>query len=71
MKPEFDAYEEMLKLIDFAHRADTHLTNLLNNERHIVDSINDISKRLHDLETRIELLEDILQGDSYEITGTK
>lgn len=66
MQPKFDAYEELLKLIDFAHRADEHLTNLLNNQRYLVDAINELAKASNAIQERIDMLEELLEGDEDE-----
>lgn len=71
MQPKFDAYDELLKLIDFANRADTHLTNLLNNQRYLVDSINELAKATNAIQDRIDMLEELLEGDEDETTGSK
>ena len=71
MQPKFDAYDELLKLIDFANRADTHLTNLLNNQRYLVDSINELAKATNAIQERIDMLEELLEGDEDETTGSK
>ena len=63
MQPNFDAYDELLKLIDFANRADEHLTNLLNNQRYIVESINSLAEASMEIQERIELLEELLEGE--------
>jgi len=57
MKQEFDPYQELLNLIKFANAADTHIKNLVDNEKHLISAINAQSEKLEMLEKRIQLLE--------------
>jgi len=71
MKPKFDAYDELLKLINFANRADEHLTNLLNNQKYLVDSINELAKASNAIQERIDFIEDLLEGEEKDETTRK
>ena len=57
MKPEFDAYQELMNLIKFANAADTHIKNLVDNEKHLISAINAQSEKLEMVVKRIQLLE--------------
>jgi len=53
----FNPYDELQELKRFAQHADTHLHNLLKNEKQFIIAINSVTDRLEKLEARIKLLE--------------
>ena len=57
MKPEFDAYQELINLIKFANAADQHLKNLMDNEKHLISAINAQFEKIESLTKRIQMLE--------------
>jgi|TARA_B100000424_G_C22898672_1_gene477997 lipopolysaccharide biosynthesis regulator YciM len=59
-KKEFDPYNELMELKRFAQAADTHISNLLQNEKQFITAINSVSDRLSALTKRIELMEKVL-----------
>jgi len=57
---DFDPYRDLVELKNFATSADTHLANLLKNEREIVKAINEMSETLKQVKERIKLLEGVI-----------
>lgn len=55
--PDFDPYRDLVELKNFAQSTDTHLGNLLKNEREIVKAINQLSSQLKNIEKKIEQME--------------
>ena len=58
MKQEWDPYEQLLELINFAKAADQHIGNLLKNQQEMVKAINSQSKRLDNLQEILRRLND-------------
>ena len=58
MKQEWDPYEQLLQLINFAKAADQHINNLLKNQQEMVKAINSQSKRLDNLQEILRRLND-------------
>lgn len=58
MKQQWDPYEQLLQLIDFAKAADQHIGNLLKNQQEMVKAINSQSKRLDNLQEILRRLND-------------
>ena len=58
--PDWDPYKDLVELKNFAVSADTHLGNLLKNEKEIVKAINQISELQKQLKERITLMEKVL-----------
>ena len=56
----FNPYDELQDLKRFAQHADTHLHNLLKNEKQFIIAINSVTDRLEKLEARIKLMEKVL-----------
>ncbi len=54
---EFDPYQELIELKNFAKAADQHLSNLLQNQKQFIQAINSQTDRISALEKRIELME--------------
>lgn len=57
MKGDFDPYQELIELKEFAKAADQHIANLLNNQKQFVAAINDTNKRCERIEYKIRQLE--------------
>ena len=57
---DFDPYRDLVELKNFAVSADTHLHNLLKNEREIVKSINELSEKIKMLNQKLALLDRVL-----------
>ena len=57
---DFDPYRDLVELKNFAVSADTHLGNLLKNEKEIVKAINQISDMQKQLKERMTLMEKVL-----------
>jgi len=57
---DFDPYKDLVELKNFAVSADTHLGNLLKNEKEICKAVNQLSDNLKQLKERITLLEKVL-----------
>ena len=57
---DFDPYRDLVELKNFAISADTHLGNLLKNEKEIVKAINQISDMQKQLKERMTLMEKVL-----------
>tara|TARA_B100000212_G_C27267858_1_gene487393 strand:- start:478 stop:684 length:207 start_codon:yes stop_codon:yes gene_type:complete len=54
---DFDPYQELIELKNFAKAADQHLSNLLQNQKQFIQAINSQTDRISALEKRIELME--------------
>ena len=63
---DFDPYRDLVELKNFATSADTHLGNLLKNEREIVKAINEMSETLKQVKERIKLLEGVINEIARE-----
>ena len=63
MKQEWDPYEQLLELINFAKAADQHISNLLKNQQEMVKAINSQSKRLDNLQEILRRLNDEITGE--------
>ena len=57
---DFDPYRDLVELKNFATSADTHLGNLLKNEKEIVKAINELSESIKQMKQRITLMEKVL-----------
>lgn len=57
---DFDPYRDLVELKNFAISVDTHLGNLLNNEKEIVKSINEITEQMKQLKQKMALLDSVL-----------
>jgi lipopolysaccharide biosynthesis regulator YciM len=57
---DFDPYRDLVELKNFATSADTHLGNLLKNEKEIVKAINELSETIKQMKQRITLMEKVL-----------
>ena len=57
---DFDPYKDLVELKNFAVSEDTHLGNLLKNEKEIVKAINQISDMQKQLKERMTLMEKVL-----------
>jgi hypothetical protein len=64
---DFDPYKDLVELKNFATSADTHIANLVNNEKQIISAVNDLSQQLKQIKQKIRLLEKCLD----EITRQK
>ena len=60
MKTDFDPYDMLLRVDDWSKVADTHLTNILNNEKQIINAVNSLSKDITQLKDRIKLIEGVI-----------
>ena len=56
----FDPYKDLVELKNFAVSADTHIGNLLKNEKEIVKAINELSEAIKAMKKRAELMEKVL-----------
>jgi len=63
MKQEWDPYEQLLELINFAKAADQHIGNLLKNQQELVKALNSQSKRLDNLQEILRRLNDEITGE--------
>lgn len=57
---DFDPYRDLVELKNFATSADTHIGNLLKNEKEIVKAINELSEAIKAMKKRAELMEKVL-----------
>jgi prefoldin subunit 5 len=57
---DFDPYKDLVELKNFAVSADTHIGNLLKNEKEIVKAINELSEAIKAMKKRAELMEKVL-----------
>ena len=57
---DFDPYRDLVELKNFATSADTHIGNLLKNEKEIVKAINEISETQKQIKQRLTLMEKVL-----------
>ena len=57
---DFDPYRDLVELKNFAVSADTHIGNLLKNEKEIVKAINELSEAIKAMKKRAELMEKVL-----------
>ena len=57
---DFDPYRDLVELKNFATSADTHLGNLLKNEKEIVKAINELSENIKQLKQKMALLDSVL-----------
>ena len=57
---DFDPYRDLVELKNFATSADTHLGNLLKNEKEIVKAINEMSEMIKQLKQKMALLDSVL-----------
>lgn len=60
MKTDFDPYDMLLRVDDWSKVADTHLANILNNEKQIINAVNSLSKDIAQLKDRIKLIEGVI-----------
>ena len=67
MPKEFDPYKDLVELKIFAISTDTHLANLLKNEKEICKAVNNLSDSIKEIRERITLLEKVIN----EIARTK
>jgi hypothetical protein len=58
MKPNWDPYNEIVKLNNFAKAADQHIGNLLQNEKEMVIAINTQSTQIKELQNIVKELKD-------------
>jgi prefoldin subunit 5 len=63
---DFDPYRDLVELKNFATSADTHLGNLLKNEKEIVKAINELSESIKQMKQRITLMEKVLNEIARE-----
>ena len=63
---DFDPYRDLVELKNFATSADTHLGNLLKNEKEIVNAINELSETIKQMKQRITLMEKVLNEIARE-----
>tara|TARA_S200002703_G_scaffold108437_1_gene94229 strand:+ start:1268 stop:1483 length:216 start_codon:yes stop_codon:yes gene_type:complete len=60
MPKDFDPYRDLVELKTFATTTDTHLANLLKNEKEICKAINQLSDNLKEIKERMTLLEKVI-----------
>ena len=60
MPKDFDPYKDLVELKNFAVSTDTHLANLLKNEKEICKAVNQLSDNLKQIKERITLLEKVI-----------
>jgi hypothetical protein len=65
---DFDPYNELVELRNFAKAADVHITNLVNNEKQIIKAVNEISEQVKQVRERIKLMDRVLQELAKEKT---
>jgi hypothetical protein len=58
--PDWDPYKDLVELKNFAVSADTHLGNLLKNEKEICKAVNNLSDSIKEIKERITLLEKVI-----------
>ena len=58
--PDWDPYKDLVELKNFATSADTHIGNLLKNEKEIVKAINELSEMQKQLKQKMALLDRVL-----------
>ena len=63
IKGDFDPYQNLMELNAWCERADTHLTNLLTNQKVIIKTINELREDYSILKERIRLMETDLDDD--------
>jgi hypothetical protein len=57
---DFDPYRDLVELKNFAISTDTHLANLLKNEKEICKAVNNLSDSIKEIKERITLLEKVI-----------
>jgi hypothetical protein len=55
--PDWDPYEDLVELKNFAVAADAHIANLLKNEKEMISAINELSSRLKTVRQKIDAME--------------
>lgn len=58
--PDWDPYADLVELKNFAMTADTHIANIMNNEKQIIKAVNELSAQLKQMEQKIKLLEGVI-----------
>lgn len=61
MMPDFDAYEHLVEITRFCHRADEHITTLLKNQQLLVETINNLRKDLELARRRVDFVEQAMK----------
>lgn len=67
MKQEWDPYEQLMQLINFAKAADQHISNLLHNQAEMVKAHNALQKDYQEIKRELRLIKEMLN----ETTGKK
>ena len=67
MRNDFDPYEELMELINFAKAADQHIGNLLKNQTEMVKAHNALQRDYQEIKRELRLIKEMLN----ETTGEK
>lgn len=62
LNDDWDPYQEIIELKQFAVQADKHLVSLTANQKQFINAINESSAKIEKLEKRVKTLEGVINA---------